>query len=189
MILPELFGVFFKIGLFTFGGGYGMIPLVQQEVLARGWMEAETLYRFIGICESTPGPIAVNMATFVGSSQAGIAGAACATVGVVLPALLIMLLIAAVLRGFRQNRWVRAAMAGIRPVVAGMIAATGLCVGLRCLLPGLKEELFAVDLRQIGIAAALAVGTILWKKVLKRGFSPFALIALSALCGVIAYGV
>ena len=62
----ELFAVFFKIGLFTFGGGYAMLPLIQQEALSRGWLDAETLYRFIGVCESTPGPIAVNMATFVG---------------------------------------------------------------------------------------------------------------------------
>ena len=112
MIGLELFLTFFRIGLFTFGGGYGMIPLVQQEVLAHGWMDAAALYRFIGVCESTPGPIAVNMATFVGANQAGLAGSACATLGVVLPALVIMLLIAAVLRGFRQNRFVRAAMAG-----------------------------------------------------------------------------
>ena len=92
MKLLELFAVFFKIGLFTFGGGYGMLPIIQQETLSRGWLDAETLYRYIGICESTPGPIAVNMATFVGSAQAGLAGAACATLGVALPALIITLL-------------------------------------------------------------------------------------------------
>ena len=78
----ELFYAFAKIGLFTFGGGYGMIPLIQQEVAARGWLEAETLYSYIAICESTPGPIAVNMATFIGSSQAGLAGSLCAPLGV-----------------------------------------------------------------------------------------------------------
>ena len=119
MMLFQMLAVFLKIGLFTFGGGYGMIPLIQQETLSRGWLEEEMLYRFIGISESTPGPIAVNMATFVGSTQGGLVGAALATLGVVLPALIIMLLIAAVLNGFRDNRFVRAAMAGIRPVVAG----------------------------------------------------------------------
>lgn len=189
MKLLELFAVFFRIGLFTFGGGYGMIPLVQQEALSRGWMAEEELYRFIGVCESTPGPIAVNMATFVGSAQAGLCGAACATLGVVLPALLVMLLIAAALRGFRENRFVRAAMAGIRPVVAGMIAATGLCVALRCLLPGLGSGAVALDMRQLIIAAALGAGLLIWRRALKRPFSPIGLILFSAACGVAVYGV
>ena len=190
MKLLELFAAFFKIGLFTFGGGYGMIPLVQQEVLSRNWMDAATLYRFIGVCESTPGPIAVNMATFVGSAQAGLAGAACATLGVVLPALVIMLLIAAVLRGFRENRYVRAAMAGIRPVVAGMITATGLCIALRCLIPGLfGGEGLTPDLRQAAIAAILCGAVYLWSKVLKRRFSPILLILFSAACGLAIYGI
>ena len=188
MICLELFAVFFRIGLFTFGGGYGMIPLVQQEVLAHGWLDADALYRFIGVCESTPGPIAVNMATFVGSNQAGLAGAACATVGVVLPALLVMLLIAAVLRGFRENRWVRAAMAGIRPVVAGMIAATGLWLALRCALPGLSGGSLAPDLPQLAIGALLCAAAFAWTRVLKRTFSPIKLILLSAVCGILVYG-
>ena len=103
MMLLKLFLTFAKIGLFTFGGGYGMISLIQQEVIARGWLDAEALYRYIGICESTPGPIAVNMATFIGASQAGLPGNLCATLGVVLPSFIIILLIAAVLKSFRIN--------------------------------------------------------------------------------------
>ncbi len=189
MICIELFAVFFRIGLFTFGGGYGMIPLVQQEVLSHGWLDADALYRFIGVCESTPGPIAVNMATFVGSGQAGLAGAACATAGVVLPALLVMLLIAAVLRGFRENRFVRAAMAGIRPVVAGMIAATGLWLAVRCALPGIAGgDGIAPDWRQLAIGALLVAAAFAWTRVLKRRFSPIRLILLSAACGILLYG-
>jgi chromate transporter len=150
----------------------------------------ETLIRFIGICESTPGPIAVNMATFVGSAQAGLAGAACATLGVVLPALLVMLLIAAVLRGFRENASVRAAMSGIRPVVAGMILATGLWMALRCLLlqEGEGGWTVSVDWRQIAITLALCVGTLFWRRRLKRTFSPILLILFSAVCGIALYG-
>ena len=184
----ELFLVFFKIGLFTFGGGYGMIPLVSQETVSRGWMDEAAIVRFIGVCESTPGPIAVNMATFVGSAQAGFWGAVCATAGVVLPALIVMLLIAAVLKGFRDNKWVRAAMSGIRPVVAGMIAATGLCVGLRCLVPGLGKAAAALDSRQLVVMAVLGVGALVWKKGLKRSFSPIALILFSAAVGAAVYG-
>ncbi len=190
MICAELFFTFLKIGAFTFGGGYGMIPLVQQEVLNHGWMDAEALYRFIGVCESTPGPIAVNMATFVGASQAGLAGSACATLGVVLPALILMLLIAAVLKGFRQNRFVRAAMAGIRPVVAGMIAATGLLAALRCVIANFGQGAGQrLDFRQVLIAAMVCCAALLWTKLLKRRFSPIMLILFSAACGLAVYGV
>ena len=191
MKLLELFAVFFKIGLFTFGGGYAMLPLIQQEALSRGWLDAETLYRFIGVCESTPGPIAVNMATFVGSTQAGLPGAACATLGVVLPALLVMLLIAAAMRDFGNNRIVRDAMSGIRPVVAGMILAVGLWTALRCLLLEARNGglAFSPDARQIGIALALCGATLLWRRGLKRRFSPILLILFSAVCGIVAYGL
>mgnify|MGYP001855516110 FL=1 len=95
-----LFWVFFKIGLVSFGGGYGMIPMIQDEVIGRGWLTQEQLLNFIGISESTPGPLAVNIATFIGSSRAGILGALCATVGVVLPSFVIILLIAAFFKNF-----------------------------------------------------------------------------------------
>lgn len=191
MTLLRLFAVFFKIGLFTFGGAYAMLPLIRQEALSRGWLDEQTLYRFIGVCESTPGPIAVNIATFVGSTQAGLAGAACATLGVVLPALLVMLLIAAVLRGFRDNPFVRSAMSGIRPVVAGMILAVGLWTAARCLLiqAGEGGAPLRVDLPQIGIALALCAGTLIWRRGLKRPFSPILLILFSAVCGIAVYGL
>ena len=131
----ELFFTFFRIGLFTFGGGYAMIPLLRQEVVAHGWMDGETLIRYIAICESTPGPIAVNMATFIGSSQYGLAGAAVATLGVVLPSFAVILAIAAALKQFRSNRYVDAALSGVHPAVAGMILATGVCVALECMWP------------------------------------------------------
>ena len=186
MICLELFLTFARIGLFTFGGGYGMIPLIQEAVTAKGWMDAETLYRLIGICESTPGPIAVNMATFVGASQAGLVGSACATAGVVLPSFAIILLIAAALKHFQENTWVRAAMAGIRPAVAGMITATGLCVGLKCL--GLVGGLNP-DLRQLGILAGLGALTLIWRKLLKKPFSPILLILCAAGMGAAVYGI
>lgn len=189
MTLLRLFAVFFKIGLFTFGGGYAMLPMIRQEALSRGWLDEQTLVRFIGVCESTPGPIAVNMATFVGSTQAGLAGAACATLGVVLPALLVMLVIAAVLKGFRKNAFVRSAMSGIRPVVAGMILAVGLWTALRCLLLHAGESAtLRPDLRQISIALALCAGGLIWRRGLKKPFSPVMLILFSAVCGIVAYG-
>ena len=184
----ELFLTFAKIGLFTFGGGYGMIPLIQQEVVGRGWLAAETLYSYIAICESTPGPIAINMATLVGSSRAGLAGSACATLGVVLPSFVVILLIASVVRQFRQNRVVASALAGVGPVVAGMIASTGLCVALRQLLPSVGGAV-ALEWRQLAIGATLCAVSLLWQRWLKQRFSPIGLILFSAALGMAAYGV
>lgn len=185
MIYPDLFLTFARVGLFTFGGGYGMMPLIQEVVTQRGWLDAETLLQYIGICESTPGPIAVNMATFIGASQAGILGSACATLGVVLPSFVIILLIAAVLKDFRQDPHVRAALAGITPVVAGMITATGFCAALKCL--GLDALPARIDSRQLIIAAGLAALTLVWRKVLKRPFSPILLILCAAVAGMAIY--
>ena len=89
----KLFLTMFKIGLFTFGGGYAMIPLVKETVINNGWLAEADFYSFIGVCESTPGPVAINMATYIGSVQGGILGSVCATLGVVLPSFLIILLI------------------------------------------------------------------------------------------------
>ena len=100
MIYLELFYEFFIIGLFTFGGGYAMIPLIKETVLTNEWLTIDEFYRFVGVCESTPGPIAVNMATYVGSTQGGFLGSICATLGVVLPSFIIILLIAMLLKNF-----------------------------------------------------------------------------------------
>lgn len=129
MIYLELFWTFFKIGAFTFGGGYAMLPLVQEAVLNQGWMEPQAVVDFIAISESTPGPFAVNMATFAGMQTAGLLGAVCATFGVVLPSFVVILLIARGLQQFRQNKFVAGAMSGLRPAVVGMIAAAVLSVG------------------------------------------------------------
>ena len=93
MIYFQLFYEFFKIGLFTFGGGYAMIPIVKETVTAHSWLTENSFYDLLGICECTPGPIAINMATFIGSQQAGILGSAAATAGVVLPSFLIILFV------------------------------------------------------------------------------------------------
>ncbi len=93
MLYLELFLTFFKIGLFTIGGGYAMLPLIQADVQAKGWMTAKELVNFIAVSESTPGPFAVNVSTYVGAELAGLPGAFCATLGVVLPSFLIILLV------------------------------------------------------------------------------------------------
>ena len=128
MIFLELFVTFFMIGAFTFGGGYAMLPLVQEEVLAKGWMELSEIVNFIAISESTPGVFAVNMATYVGSEMGGLFGAICATLGVVMPSFIIILIVAAILNSFRNNTYVNRAFYGLRPASTGLIAGAGISV-------------------------------------------------------------
>ncbi len=118
----ELFLTFMKIGAFTFGGGYAMIPMIQREIVEKkGWITDEDILEIVAIAESTPGPIAVNSATFVGYRVAGVFGSFCATFGVVLPSFLIISLIALVLRQFRELKAVKYAFYGIRAGVLALI--------------------------------------------------------------------
>lgn len=135
MLYLELFLTFFKIGLFTIGGGYAMLPLIQADVQAKGWMTAEELVNFIAVSESTPGPFAVNVSTYVGAELAGLPGAFCATLGVVLPSFLIILLVARFYAAFRSSAIVSGAMGGLRPAVIGMIGAAVVSVGQTVFLP------------------------------------------------------
>lgn len=128
MILLELFWVFFLIGAFTFGGGYAMIAMIQQQVVNRGWMETEQLIDFVAIAESTPGPIAVNMATFVGNQMGGVLGAACATLGVILPSFVVILIVARCFRAFCESKWVKGVMSGLKPAVVGLIASAAVTI-------------------------------------------------------------
>lgn len=121
-LLWQIFMTFFKIGAFTFGGGYAMIPLIQAEAAEkRGWVSDEDILEIVAIAESTPGPIAINAATFVGYRACGVMGSICATLGVVLPSFLIILAISFVLREFQENRYVRFAFWGIRAGVLALI--------------------------------------------------------------------
>ena len=126
MIYVELFLGFLKVGLFAFGGAYGAIPLIRDVVMSYGWISDEKLTYMIAVSESTPGPIMVNLATYVGSSQAGFLGAVIATVSVVLPSFLIILLITALLTIVWKNKYVQAILRGLKPCVIGIVSATGI---------------------------------------------------------------
>lgn len=140
MIYLTLFLTFFKIGLFTLGGGYAMIPLIQEEVINRHeWMTLGQFTEFVGIAESTPGPFAINIATFCGITKAGILGSLCATAGVVLPSVIIILLIAGVAKRALGHWTVKAALQGAKPAVVGLLgvaaftlSATALCQSEGC---------------------------------------------------------
>lgn len=134
MIYVELFWNFLMIGALSFGGGYGMISLVRETVLGHGWLTEGEFLSFIAVSESTPGPLAINMATFIGASQGGFWGALCATLGVVLPSFVIILLIASVLQNLMKYAGVNAVLGGVRPCVVAMILATAINMALSTLL-------------------------------------------------------
>ena len=185
-IYLQLFLTFFKIGLFTFGGGASMIPIIQQEVISLGWLTEEQLLQYIAIAESTPGPIAINMATFIGSTQGGILGSLCATLGVVLPSFIIILLIAMLFKKFAEYKGVQTVLKSIRPIVVGMIIAAGSYLLLTAL--GIKNFYsIAFDLRSIIITSILAVVMIGYKLITKKHIPVIAFILVSACVGMITY--
>lgn len=191
MILLKLFLTFFEIGLFTFGGGYAMISLVKEQVLANNWLSEAELLNMIAVAESTPGPIAVNMATYVGSSQAGILGSALATLGVVLPSFIIILLISAVIKNFLKIEAVQGALAGVRPCVVALILGTAITLALSTLL-GLKtigETQVSPDYIGIGIFAFVFALAEIIKKVKGKKPSPIIVILISAALGMILYSL
>ena len=190
-ILLKLFITFFEIGLFTFGGGYAMISLVREKTLINGWLTEAELLNMIAVAESTPGPIAVNMATFVGSTQAGIIGSACATLGVVLPSFIIILLISAVMKNFLKYEAVKAFLSGVRPCVVALILGTAATLALSTLF-GFKSvgvTPFTIDLRAVIIFLIVAATGIALKKLLGKKPSPIILIVISAVLGMIAYSI
>ena len=187
MIYLKLFWDFLRVSCFTFGGAYGAIPLIRDMVLGNGWLTDERLSYMIAVSESTPGPIMVNLATYIGSDQAGFWGSLVATVGVVLPAYLVILLIVSILGNFMKNRYVQAVLQGLKPCVVGIVLATGVFMVLRNLLP--LSDGVVYDLQGIIITAILAGIMVLYPKLTKKKLSPIALILCAAVCGMLVYGI
>lgn len=190
MICLDLFLIFLKVGAVSFGGGYGMISLIRDEVVSHGWMSEEMLMNLIAVSESTPGPIAVNVATFVGSSQAGVLGALCATVGVVLPSFFIILLIAAILRNLLKYAGVQAVLGGIRPGIVAMVLGTGFTMLLSTVL-GFSSfgQGMSFDWRALVILVLLVAALFVFKKWRKHEPSPILLILIAAACGMGLYAI
>ncbi len=186
MICFDLLIGFLKVGLFAFGGAYGAIPLIRDVVLSYGWIEDEMLTYMIAVSESTPGPIMVNLATYVGSSQAGFVGALIATTAVVLPSFIIILLIMALLKKLLKNPYVQAVLRGLKPCIIGIILATGIFMILQHCFGSIRE--LSADITVILMTAVLAVIYFGAGKVLKKGLSPIELIGISAVAGIIVYG-
>lgn len=187
MIYLELFWGFLQVGCLSFGGAYAAIPLIREVVTRFGWLGDEQLTYMIAVGESTPGPIMVNLATYVGQSQGGVLGAVLATLAVVLPAFVIIIAVCTILRRALQNKFTQAALDGIKPAVTGIILATGLSMGLSKFLPILGGTAF--DWRALTLTAVLAAVLFGTKPVLKKKISPIALIAISAVLGAVIYGI
>ena len=180
--LIDLFLMFFKIGLFTFGGGYAMLPLIQEEVTRRGLMTLEELVSFVAVSESTPGPFAVNIATYVGLHRAGLAGSAFASLGVVMPSFIVILIVARFYEKFKSSRAVQGVMSGLRPAVVGLLAAAALGIG--------KSVFFSEGfVFSASLIPALIIFTLTLYLALKK-HHPIKLICLCAVLGIAAmYGL
>jgi len=177
VIFFELFITFFKIGLFTFGGGYAMLPLIQAEVEAHQWIASADLVNFIAVSESTPGPFAVNISTYVGMEMGGPLGAACATLGVVLPSFIIILIVAKIYDRFRTNKAVAGCMSGLKPATVGLIASAVISIGQTVLFPAgfVFDSAFLISLAIFAVMAVLAF----------RKAHPILIVCLSAGIGIL----
>ncbi len=179
MILLQLFLTFLKIGAFTFGGGYAMLPLVQEEVLKNGWIDEKTLGNFVAVSESTPGPFAINAATFVGKTVGGLPGAILATLGVVLPSFVVILLISRIYKRFQQSTLVSGAMTGLKSAVPGLLASALVTMAAAVFFPAGFSGVFATAGFWLSAGIFLLTTVLAFCKV-----PPIALILLSAALGV-----
>lgn len=197
-LLITLFVSFFLIGLFTFGGGYAMIPMIQETVLEKGWMASvDEIFKFIGIAEATPGPFAVNIATFIGYNQAGFLGSAFASLGVVLPSFIIILIIAIFGDRFLKTPLMQNALRGIRPIVIGLIASVALTILyknlFKCDLDILNFKIKEFDFICLIITIiAFCLSFVKFKvkkkeKIITMKISPILIIVISGLIGMVLY--
>ncbi len=178
MIFLILFLTFFKIGAITFGGGYAMLPMVQEEVAKKDWMTAAQLIDFVAVSESTPGPFAVNIATFTGAENGGLFGAACATLGVVLPSFIIILIVARIYDRFCSSNLVKGMMKGLKPAVVGLIGAALVSMCQTVLFEGGLTSFNDIKLYiSLGIFAVMSV--LAFKKA-----HPILIVCLSAAIGI-----
>ena len=187
MIYIELFLGFLKVGCFAFGGAYGAIPLIRDVVLSYGWLNDEMLTYMIAVSESTPGPIMVNMATYIGSSQGGFLGAVLATLAVVTPAFFIILLVTALLKSAMKNKSVQAILRGMKPCVIGIVLATGIYMVWSSCFGVISDS--KIELQSIVIAGILLIAMLGYKYLAKKRLSPIMLIVLSAMAGIMVYGI
>ena len=191
MIFFELFYTFFLIGLFTFGGGYAMIPMIEEQVVGKGWISESNLTDFIAVSEVTPGPFALNISTFVGNTVGGTFGAICSTIGVILPSLIIIIVVAMLMKKFMSNKFVRGALFGVKPIVLALIMSTTLLLFIKTIFfngHAIKGDI-EFDIRSLTLLIILSSIMVIYKKTHKKSLGAIKLLGLSALLGIIVFTI
>ena len=190
MIYLDLLWTFFKIGLFTIGGGQAMIPMIMTNVVDKGWLEETALIDFIAISESTPGPFAVNIATYTGIETAGVLGAICATLGVVLPSVIIIILVAKLLSTFMKRKAVSEVFVGVRSTVTGLLMSVFLSLVLTMLF-GITDirNVGTVSVDYIGIGMFAVIFPLSFVKIKGKKVKPILIVIVSAALGILCYGL
>ena len=190
MIYLDLLWTFFKIGLFTIGGGQAMIPMIMTNVVDKGWLEETALIDFIAISESTPGPFAVNIATYTGIETAGVFGAICATLGVVLPSVIIIILVAKLLSNYMKRKAVSEVFVGVRSTVTGLLMSVFLSLVLTMLF-GITDirNVGSVSVDYIGIGMFAVIFPLSFLKIKGKKMKPILIVIISAALGILCYGL
>ena len=191
MIYLQLFFTFLKVGAFAFGGGYAMLSLIGDSVLKYGWMTEQELLNFVGVETVIPGPIAVNMATYVGYEQGGFLGALLATIGVVLPSFIIILIVAAFIKNLLKYPPVKTFIMSMRPALGGLISAVAVTMALTVFfsIDTVKNINFAFDWRTFVILAVVIAVPLIWKHLKKKEFSSILLVVISGVLGMVLFGL
>jgi len=189
MIYLQLFFSFLKVGSFAFGGGYAMLSLIGDAVLSHGWMTQEDFLSFLGVETLIPGPIVINMATYIGYEQAGFPGALLASVGVVLPSFVIILVVAAFIKNLLKYPPVKVFIASMRPALSGLLSAVAVTMALTVFLgiDTLKTAEITYDWRSFVILAAVMVIPFVWSRYKKKECSSILLVTISGVLGMLLF--
>ena len=190
MIYLQLFFTFLKVGAFAFGGGYAMLSLIGDSVLKYGWMTEQELLNFVGVETVIPGPIAVNMATYIGYEQGGFLGALLATVGVVLPSFIVILIVAAFIKNLLKYSPVKSFIAGMRPALGGLILSVAVTMALTVFfgIDTVYNVEFFFDWRTLAVLAIIVAVSLIWKRVKKKEVSSILLVVISGVLGMVLFG-
>ena len=191
MIYLQLFLTFLKVGTFAFGGGYAMFSLIGDSVLSYGWMTEEELLNFVGVETVIPGPIAVNMATYIGYEQGGFLGALLATIGVVLPSFIIILVVAACIKNLLKYPAVKTFIASMRPALGGLIVSVAVTMALTVFfgIDTISSINLSFDPRTLVVLAVVIAIPIIWKRIKKKEFSSILLVVISGVLGMVLFGI
>ena len=191
MIYLQLFLTFLKVGTFAFGGGYAMLSLIGDSVLKYGWMTEEELLNFVGVETVIPGPIAVNMATYIGYEQGGFLGALLATIGVLLPSFVIILVVAACIKNLLKYPPVKTFIASMRPALGGLIVSVAVTMALTVFfgIDTISSINLSFDPRTLVVLAVVIAIPIIWKRIKKKEFSSILLVVISGVVGMLLFGI